>query len=133
MPGNVANAVASTVMPWNLCRSFVRVQSWPEQHNDYPDGRRQVRVLAENSRKTWQISQRLSLDALVALRNFWLARKGPTEAFYFYDLYETDPPCTYDEGGAALDGRYKVRFDGGFAAEWSLPRFSTSITLVEVA
>jgi hypothetical protein len=133
MPGNVANAVATTVMPWNLCKAFARVQSWPEVHNDYPDGRRQIRTLAGNSRKSWQLTHRLSAADLDELRTFWLARKGPQEAFYFYDVYETDPPCTYDEGGAALDGRYKVRFEGGFASEWTMARFNTELQLIEVA
>lgn len=133
MPGNVANAIAATVMPWALCRAFTRSQTWPVQVNEYVDGRRQVRKLAENSRKAWILGQRLSAAQLVTLRNFFMARKGVTEAFYFYDVYETSPLFTYDAGGAALTGRYKVRFEGEFGSTWSMLRHDVSLQLIEVA
>lgn len=132
MPGNVANALAVTVMPWNLCRAFSCVDEWPRQVNEYVDGRRQVRKLADNSRRVWRLSQRLTDVQLATLRNFWNARKGPLEAFYFYDVWETSPLFTYDATGAATTGRYKVRFEGTFASDWTLARFEASLTLVEV-
>ena len=120
MPGNVQNAVASTVMPWTLCKSFMREQTWPAAQNEYADGRRQIRKLAGNSRKRWTLSQRLTAAQLATLRTFYLARKGALEAFYFYDVWETSPRFTWDAGGAATDGRYKVRFDGEFSSEWTM-------------
>ena len=133
MPGNVANATAATVMPWNLCRGFQRSDTWPAQVNEYVDGRRQIRKLADNSRKRWQFTHRLTAAQLAALRDFWIARKGPLEAFYFYDVYETSPAFDYDSGGAALTGRYKVRFESAFGSDWTMQNFLVGLSLVEIA
>ena len=48
---------------------------------------------------------------LAALRTFYDARNGAHEPFYFYDPYETNPKFSYDPTGAAVTGRYTVRFN----------------------
>jgi hypothetical protein len=58
------------------------------------------------------MAKRLTPTALVALRNFFDARNGSTEPFYFYDPYDTNPKFSYDPTGVATVGRYIVRFNG---------------------
>ena len=45
------------------------------------------------------------------LREFYDARRGPAEPFYFYDPYETNPKSSYDPTGQVTIGRYTVRFN----------------------
>src|SRR5437868_567396 len=44
--------------------------------------------------------------ALQVLRDFYDARGGMLESFYFYDPYETVTKSSYDPTGQALAGRY---------------------------
>jgi hypothetical protein len=133
MPGSVQNAAPSTVLPWSLSTAFVRSQEYPVVENEYAGGESQRSVLASNSRKRWRLAKRLVPAELVTLRNFYEARKGPQEPFYFYDPWDTSPKFSYDPTGQAVPGRYVVRFDGAWAQETGLVGIETSIELVEVA
>jgi hypothetical protein len=133
MPGSVQNAAPSTVLPWSLSIAFVRSQEYPVLENEYAGGESQRSVLASNSRKRWRLAKRLAPAELVTLRNFYEARKGPEEPFYFYDPWDTSPKFSYDPTGQAVPGRYVVRFDGAWAQEAGLVGIDTSIELVEVA
>ena len=75
-------------------------------------------------------SYRPQLDAL---RAFYDARSGPTEPFYFYDPYDTNPRFSYDPTGLVTVGRYTVRFEGDWNQLTALGRSELNITLVEVA
>ena len=68
-----------------------------------------------------------------ALRDFFEARGGPTEPFYFYDPYETNPKFSWDPTGAATTGRYTVRFDGEWSQTVGPGRSDVSIELIELA
>ena len=70
---------------------------------------------------------------LQELRDFYLARKGPTESFYFYDPYETNPRFSHDPTGTSLYGRYTVRFAGAWEQAVSFARADASIELMEIA
>jgi len=70
---------------------------------------------------------------MAELRAFYEARNGPHEAFYFYDPYETFPLFSHDPTGEALQGRYTVRFEGGWSQAMGLGRGDAEIQLVEVA
>jgi phage-related protein len=133
MPGSVQNAVASSVMPWNLARAFVRSQDYPVLENQYRNGESQRSVLASNSRKRWRLALRLTPDRLQALREFYEARRGPHEPFYFYDVWETNPKFSYDPTGEATQGRYTVRFEGGWEQNVDFGLGEVSLELVEVA
>jgi len=133
MPGNVQNAVASTVMPKSLATSFARDTLWLQRRNLYVDGRLQTGLQVAAARKRWTIGKLLTQTQIAVLYAFYLARKGPVEAFYFYDFRETSPKYSYDEGGAALTGRYLVRFDMAWSHDWTLSRFATQCALIELA
>ncbi len=88
---------------------------------------------ATNSRKRWRLAKRLAPATLQTLRDFYDARKGPTEPFYFYDPYESSPKFSHDPTGQTVAGRYTVRFAGEWSQTVSLGRADVSIELIEVA
>jgi len=133
MPGSVQNAVASSVMPWNLYRAFARSQEYPVLDNEYAGGESQRSVLASTSRKRWRLAKRLAPAELAALRNFYDARKGPTEPFYFYDPWDTNPKFSYDLTGQQTQGRYTVRFEGGWEQSAGIGLIEVTVELVEIA
>lgn len=133
MPGSVQNAAPTTVMPQSLCRAFVHERSYPLIENEYKNGESQRSVQAATSRKRWRLGKRLTPAALVALRNFFDARSGPTEPFYFYDPYETSPRFSYDPTGAATAGRYAVRFNSDWNQSSGPGRSDVQLELIELA
>jgi hypothetical protein len=133
MPGSVENAAPSTVLPWSLCRAFVHSREYPILENEYRNGESQRSVLASNSRKRWRLAKRLTSAQLVTLRDFYNARKGPTEPFYFYDPYETSPKFSHDPTGQAVAGRYTVRFEGAWEQSAGIALIEVTVELVELA
>ena len=132
MPGSVQNAAPATVLPASLCRSFVHQRAYPLVENEYKNGESQRVVLGTTSRKRWRLGKRLAPAQLQTLRNFWEARNGPLEAFYFYDPYETNPKFSWDGTGATVTGRYIVRFNGDWQDSIGQGRSDVQIELVEV-
>ena len=133
MPGSVQNAGPASVLPHSLSRAFVHEREYPALENEYRNGESQRTVQAANSRKRWRLAKRLTPAQLAALRDFYDARKGPTEPFYFYDPYETNPKFSHDPTGQAAAGRYAVRFAGEWSPTVSLGRADVSMELIEVA
>ncbi len=133
MPGNVQNAVPATVLPQSLCKSFVHERDYPLIENEYKNGESQRSVLATNSRRRWRLGKRLTPAPLQALRNFFDARNGSTEPFYFYDGYDTNPKFSYDPTGVVTVGRYTVRFNGDWQQSSGLGRSDVQIELLELA
>jgi hypothetical protein len=114
MPGNIANAAPASVLPQSLSSAFVHTREYPVI-NEYRNGESQRSAQAANSRKKWNLTQRLTPAQFAALRTFYHARNGTREPFYSYDPYETNPKFSYDPTGAAATARYTVRFK----TDWS--------------
>ena len=133
MPGSVQNAAPATVLPQSLCRAFTHERAYPLIENEYKNGESQRSVLGTNSRKRWRLTKRLPTAALQALRDFYDARGGMLEPFYFYDPYETVPKFSYDPTGQALAGRYTVRFDCNWSQNTDACRTDVEIALAELA
>ncbi len=133
MPGSVQNAAPATVLPHSLCRAFVHERGYPVLDSEYRNGESQRSAQASNSRKRWRLAKRLTPAQLASLRDFYDARKGPAEPFYFYDPYETNPKFSHDPTGQAAAGRYTVRFAGEWSQSASLGRADLSIELIELA
>lgn len=133
MPGSVLNAAPVTVLPPSLCKSFVHERAYPLIENEYKNGESQRSVLATNSRRRWRLAKRLTPAALQALREFYDARKGPAEPFYFYDPYETSPKFSSDPTGQAVAGRYTVRFNSDWQQSCGPGRSDVQIELLEIA
>ena len=133
MPGSVLNAAPATVLPQSLCKTFVHERAYPLIENEYKNGESQRSVLATNSRRRWRLAKRLTPAALQTLRNFFDARNGSTEPFYFYDPYDTTPKFSYDPTGVVTVGRYTVRFNGDWQQSSGLGRSDVQIELLELA
>ncbi len=133
MPGSVANAAPATVLPNSLCRAFVHTREYPVIDNEYRNGESQRSAQAATSRKKWSITKRLTPSQLAALRNFYDARNGTHEPFYFYDPYETNPKFSYDPTGVAVTGRYVVRFNSDWSQSVTPGRSDVEIELIELA
>ena len=133
MPGSIQNAAPVTVLPHSLSRAFARSQEYTVLDNEYRNGESQRSALAATSRKRWRLAKRLAPDALEGLRDFYDARNGPQEPFYFYDPYETSPKFTPDPTGTAIPGRYTVRFNSDWQQSCGPGRSDVQIELVEVA
>jgi len=133
MPSSVQNAAPTTVLPATLSRAFEHTREFLVSVNEYMDGSSQRGLLANTSRKRWRLAKRLMPVKMAELRAFYEARSGPHEAFYFYDPYESNPRFSYDPTGATVQGRYTVRFDGGWSQAMGLARGDVEIQLIEVA
>jgi hypothetical protein len=62
-----------------------------------------------------------------------MTRKGPQEPFYVYDPWDTSPRFSYDPTGQATQGRYTVRFEGGWEQSAGIGLIEVSLELVERA
>jgi len=131
MPGAVSNAAPLTVIPHSLCSAFSQSRMFVNNEKEYKNGEIERGKLTLASRKSWQISKRLSAFELGELRSFYELRKGPLEPFYFYDPWESG--FTHDPTGAQTDGRYTVRFDSGWQQTSSIGRNTASFSLIQLA
>lgn len=131
MPSSVLPAVATAVLPAFLSTQFEEVREFLCDINEYPDGHSQRRALVTNSRRKWRARATLPAVDAIALRTFYLARRGTLEPFFFYFGRETDPAFTHDPLGVSIFGRYKVKFDSPWSEELILGRKPVSVELVE--
>jgi phage-related protein len=133
MPESVANAAPVTVLPSSLSSAFVHTREYPVIDNEYRNGESQRSAQAATSHKKWNLTKRLTATQLAALRTFYDARNGTHEPFYFYDPYETNPKFSYDPTGAAVTGRYTVRFNTDWSQSVTLGRSDVQLELIELA
>ncbi len=130
MPGSVSNASPSDVLPEFICRQLTASREFLARRNDYKGGETQVALVASTSRKSFSGTVRLSPANMATWRAFFEAHVH--EPFYLYYPWETDPKWSHDPTGVASDGRYTVRFDGGWEQAMSIGRGEVSVRLVEV-
>ena len=133
MPGSVANAAPTTVLPWSLCKAFGHSREYVVVENEYRNGESQRSRLVETSRKRWTTQRRLTPAQREASRECYDDRKGQQEPFYFYDPHETNPKFSSDPTGQAFAGRYTVRFAGEWNQSVDLGRADVNIELLELA
>ena len=130
MPGNVAVATPTTVLPKRLGGTFRESHEYiTEECGPYMDGAVQQTIHTPSApRRSWDVAEQLSATLTAALHAFYLARKGPLTAFYFYPN-----PDDWDSDGSSETGRYTVRFDGPMSADHAMSEVhTTSYRVVEV-
>jgi hypothetical protein len=130
MPGSIQNAVPSGVMPYAICTAFSESREYLQLQAQYHDGATERSQLAQTSRKTFKLAQRLTAARVTALKAFWDSQQGGVVPFLFYNLAEG----TYDATGNSTQGRYTVVFRGSWSQTTGLLRTDVpQIELVEVA
>jgi hypothetical protein len=127
MPGSVANATPSLVLPDSLSTAFSEQRVFAFRSNEYRGGEAQRMALVATSRRTFSQSKRLTPADLLTLRTFRDTVRHT--AFYFYHCKEG----VYDATGVLTAGRYTVRFEGGWQQTSYIPRTEAQVTLVETA
>ena len=134
MPGSVANAAPSTVLPQFLCSAFQESREIALRGNEYKNGESQRALQVASSRRQWSLTTRLPATSMDALRAFFLARRGSLEAFFFYDPFAvTSVGSNWDGTGASATGRVTVRFAAGaWEQSMGIARADVAIRLVEV-
>ncbi len=130
MPGSVQNATPSGVMPYALCTAFSESREYPQLQAQYHDGTIERSQLAQTSRRTFKLAQRLTATRVAALKAFWDGQQGGVVPFLFYNLAEG----AYDPTGNSAQGRYTVVFRGNWTQTTGLLRTDVpQIELIEVA
>jgi hypothetical protein len=145
MPGNIANAAPSGVMPFALCTQFRAMREYAQLQSAYHDGTIQRSQLAQTSRRTYAFAMRLagttmnSRDAatLAAIYNFYTGQNGGLTPFLFYDPFDVasgqEPGSNYDPTGNNTQGRVTVVFRGNWAQVTDVCRTNVGgLDLVEV-
>ncbi|HZU27488.1 MAG TPA: hypothetical protein VFA04_18310, partial [Bryobacteraceae bacterium] len=96
----------------------------------YHDGTIERSQLAQTSRRTFKLAQRLTATRVAALKAFWDGQQGGVVPFLFYNLAEG----AYDPTGNSTQGRYTVVFRGNWSQSTGLLRTDVpQIELIEVA
>jgi hypothetical protein len=137
MPGNVANASPSGVMPAALCTAFVESRDYAALQNQYHDGTVERSLLAETSRRTFKLAQKLNASMLATLKSFWDGQNGGLTPFFFYNPFDVTSGAqigsNYDSTGNNTVGRVTVVFRGNWNQSTGLARTDVpQIELVEV-
>ena len=127
MPGSVANATPTTLIPLSLSTAFSEQRYVMARINEYRGGEAQRVPLVSTSRRTFVQAKRLTPADLATLRTFRDTVKQA--AFYFYHCKEG----VHDPTGVLTAGRYVVRFEGNWEQTSYIPRTDTQVTLVETA
>lgn len=137
MPGSVANAAPTLVMPRVLCRAFQPSREWWCEVNVYRNGERQARARVTAPRRAWRLSTAVTAAEWAALMSFIEDVRFGLEPFFYYDPFEPASGqavgSNFDATGVSTQGRYTVVLRGGVEAELNLPRGAMSLELVEVA
>ena len=125
-------------MPWSLCTLFREAREYAQLQNQFHDGTITRTQLAQTSRRTFQLSKRLSASALSALYNFWVSQTGGLTPFAFYNPFDVvagqQIGSNYDSTGNNTQGRVTVVFRGNWAQATDVCRTNMQqLQLVEVA
>ncbi|SRR5579885_3656060 len=130
MPGNLQAAVPNGVFPYALCAAFSESRECVQLQAGYHDGTTERSQLAQTSRKTFKLAQRLTAARAAALKVFWDGQQGGVVPFLFYNLAEG----AYDPTGNSTQGRYTVVFRGNWSQTTGMLRTDVpQIELIEVA
>jgi len=114
MPGNIQNGVPVGVMPYALCTAFSESREYVQVQAQYRDGTTERSQLAQTSRRTFKLAQRLTAARATALKSFWDGQQGGVVPFLFYNLAEG----TYDASGNSTPQHARSR-DAGLVLEKS--------------
>jgi hypothetical protein len=128
MPGNVALAAPTTVLPVELSAVFTVEYGYPVvESGPYADGRSQRRNDSATSHKAWTVSRRLTATEWATVLEAWDDLSGPLSPAYFYPNRDDHDPT-----GASETGRAIVRFDGALTRSMRLSRCQIDLRLLQI-
>lgn len=142
MPGNVAAAVPTGVMPQGLCLAFSEAREYPILAASYHDGTQETSLVtdgvnAPGSIRTWKQSKRLKAADAIALRAFFEGQAGGLTPFYYYNPFEVLPGTAigsnWDPTGSTIEGRHTVVFRGNWTETVGLALTDMPAELAEIA
>jgi len=123
----VQQAAAIAVLPWALCAAYGETIDWPIlADGPYTDGSMNRQVQAEQPKRTWKLTRRLTEAEADAWLDFFEWMDG-VNCFFFYPRMED-----HDDSGVSETGRYKVIFAGAGSLQWGMPRHAAQFVLEEV-
>ena len=137
MPGNIAVAAPSGVLPQTLSTLFVESREYVLLTSQYHDGSQQRSQLAQSSRRTFRLAKRLTRANLTAFKSFWDAHVGGVPFFYYnpFDVVSGNRiGSNWDANGNSVVGRVTVKFVGNWSQSTvPLRTVMSDLLLVEVA
>jgi hypothetical protein len=142
MPGNVAGAVPSGVLPQVLCSAFSESRQFPMLAAGYHDGTTERSLIVDgvngaSSLRTWKLNAMLTAVQEAALIAFFESHEGGLIPFYFYNPVEAAPGSPFgsnwDGSGGAVTGRHTMAFRGGWSETTGMPITAAGIEMVEIA
>ena len=133
MPGSVANCRADHGAAQSLSRAFVHTREYPVIDNEYRNGESQRSVAGGDQPQEVEPDEAADALALADAPGVLRCAERHHEPFYFYDPYETNPKFSYDPTGAAVTGRYIVRFNSDWSQSVTLAGRTCRSNLIELA
>lgn len=142
MPGNIAAATPSGVLPQTLSLAFRETRELPMLSTQYHDGTTERSIItdtvnAPTSLRTWRIQKRLPAANAIALRAFYEGQNGGQVPFYFYNPFEPamGQPfgSNYDATGVSTQGRHTCVFRmQAWVGSTGIPFTEAAIEMAEI-
>jgi hypothetical protein len=137
MPGNLVQSAPNGVMPASLCTAFTELREYVQLQNQFHDGTIQLSQLAQTSRRTFWLSQRLTASLLSTLYNLWTSQNAGLNPFAFYNPFDVATGqqigSNHDPASNNTQGRVTVVFRGDWAQATHVGRTKVQgLELVEV-
>ena len=141
MPGNLAAAAPSGVLPKSLCTAFTETRVLPMLIQQYHDGTSERSLIQDGvnlpeSIRIWKQTRKLDADAMTLLVAFFEGQQGGLTPFFFYDPYEVTLGqrigSNWDPTGASVQGRHTCVFRGDWNQTTNMGRSEAPIEFMEV-
>lgn len=140
MPGNIAPAAPSGVLPQTLSTAFAETYVFPLLTMQYHDSTFERALIVDTVNdpvvlRTWKLSKRLKPTDFATLKTFYEGRGGGLMPFYFYDPFAADPPgSNYDPTGAESVGRITAVFrNSSWSDSSNIARSETGLEIAQIA
>lgn len=141
MPGNLASAAPSGVLPKSLSTAFTETRVLPMLVQKYHDGTSERSLIQDGvnipeSIRIWKLTRKLDATTMALLVTFFEGQQGGLTPFYFYDPYEVTLGqkigSNWDATGTSVEGRHVCVFRGDWSQVTNIGRSEASIEFMEV-
>ena len=139
MPGNVAAAAPSGVLPQTLSTAFVETFRFEMLAQPYHDSTLERALIVDGvnapvTLRTWKLAKRLKASVFATLKTFYEGQNGGLVPFYFYDPFAADPPgANYDPTGVEIVGRITAVFRGNWSEQSNIARTEAGLEIAQIA